>query len=158
MKLSTHLTLEEATASFTAKRLGIRNVPNADQIENLKWLGKAIWDPIKINFPNMVIEVVFRNPEVNKAVGGSANSQHMKGEAIDIDAPKENNAENKKVFDWVVKNLNFDQIIWEFGNDLGPDWLHISCKRNNVGNRKKVTRAIRVVENGKTVTKYVPFA
>lgn len=158
MKLSTHLNLEQATASFTAKRLGIQNVPNADQIENIKWLGKAIWDPIKINFPNMVIEVVFRNPEVNKAVGGSANSQHMRGEAIDIDDEKERTAENKKVFDWVIKTLNFDQIIWEFGNDLGPDWLHISCKRNNVGNRKKITRAIRVVENGKTVTKYIPFA
>jgi hypothetical protein len=153
-KISTHLTLEEATASSWARRNGVDNsCTNPEHLENIKWIAKNIYDPIKTNFPNMMLEIAYRTPLVNKAVGGSANSQHMVGEAIDIDDRLERNAENKKVFDWVVKNLNFDQIIWELGDATGPAWLHISCKRGNVGNRKKVTRAIK---EG-TKTKYIPF-
>lgn len=161
MKLSNLLSLQEATASFRAKQLGIDNTPTPEHIENLKWIANNIYDPIKTTFPNMILEVAYRNPQVNKAVGGAKNSQHMVGEAIDIDDKNESRVENKKVFDWVVKNLNFDQIIYEFGDDTGPDWIHISCKRGNVGNRKKITKAIRVTStvNGKQVstTRYVPY-
>lgn len=157
MQISKFLSLDDVTRSFQAKKHGIDNTPDADAIENLKWIGQTLFDPLKAQFPDLFLESAYRNLKVNKLVGGSASSQHLKGEAIDVDDKHERKAENKKVFDFVVKNLDFDQVIWEFGDETGPDWVHISCKRNNLGNRKKITRAVRKLENGRFVTRYLAF-
>lgn len=152
MKLSTYLTLEEATRSWTAKRNGLSNeVTNPDHLENLKWLAKTVYDPLKFEFPQMFIQIIYRTLAVNEAVGGALRSQHLVGEAADLDSP--DNKLNAAIFRHIVKHLPFDQVIWEFGNDTNPDWVHVSCKRGDIGNRKKITRAIR--EGGKT--KYIPF-
>jgi zinc D-Ala-D-Ala carboxypeptidase len=94
----------------------------------------------------------FRSAQVNKAVGGSMTSQHCKGEAIDIDCDVYGNGTNKEVFEYIKNHLPFDQLIWEFGTDENPAWVHVSLRRDNK-NRKQVLKA--VTQNGRTV--YKPF-
>jgi hypothetical protein len=82
----------------------------------------------------LTVSSFYRSAELNKAIGGSKTSQHVTGEAIDIDTA--NNAENKKLFDWAKEYLIFDQLIWEYGDESGPSWVHISYKAS--GNRMQV--------------------
>jgi hypothetical protein len=107
-------------------------------------LRKWAAEPIRINS-------MFRSEGVNKAVGGSKTSQHTanNGAAVDLDAMGEKS--NSELFHYIMENLDFDQLIWEFGNELNPDWIHVSFKAT--GNRKQVIKAVRI--NGKT--KYLPF-
>ena len=83
---------------------------------------------------------------MNKAIGGSSKSQHCHGQAMDIDDTY-GNASNKEMFDWIRANLDYDQMIWEFGTDLNPDWVHVSYV-NEEKNRKRCLKAYR--EDGKT--------
>jgi len=99
-----------------------------------RWYGK----PIKINS-------FFRSPEVNKAVNGSPTSDHVHGRAIDMSTGSRE--ENLKLFNWMKANLTFDNLIYEFGDDSGPDWIHVSYREN--ANRKKAMRAKKI--NGSVV-------
>jgi hypothetical protein len=90
---------------------------------------------------------------LNKCIGGSATSQHCQGEAIDIDMDgTPNGVTNKMVFNYIKDNLEFDQLIYEFGNDTNPDWVHVSYESTGK-QRKQVLRAYK--EAGKT--KYKPY-
>ena len=154
MKLSEHLDLSEITRSDTAKRKGISNQPTPEHLENFKKLAENIFEPIRNHFKEPIfISSGYRSKELNTAVGGSLTSQHCSGEAIDIDMDgRSNTATNKAVFDYIKNNLNFDQLIWEFGTDSNPDWVHVSYE--SPGNqRKQVLKAVRV--NGNTT--YKPF-
>lgn len=154
MKLSEHLDLSEITRSDTAKRKGISNQPTPEHLENFKKLAENIFEPIRNHFKEPIfISSGYRSKELNTAVGGSLTSQHCSGEAIDIDMDgRSNTATNKAVFDYIKNNLNFDQLIWEFGTDSNPDWVHVSYE--STGNqRKQVLKAVRV--NGNTT--YKPF-
>ena len=154
MKLSEHLDLSEITRSDTAKRKGISNQPTPEHLENFKKLAENIFEPIRNHFKEPIfISSGYRSKELNTAVGGSLTSQHCSGEAIDIDMDgRSNMATNKAVFDYIKNNLNFDQLIWEFGTDSNPDWVHVSYE--STGNqRKQVLKAVRV--NGNTT--YKPF-
>ena len=154
MKLSEHLDLSEITRSDTAKRKGISNQPTPEHLENFKKLAENIFEPIRNHFKEPIfISSGYRSKELNTAVGGSLTSQHCSGEAIDIDMDgRSNTATNKAVFDYIKNNLNFDQLIWEFGTDSNPDWVHVSYE--STGNqRKQVLMAVRV--NGNTT--YKPF-
>jgi zinc D-Ala-D-Ala carboxypeptidase len=149
MKISKHISYNQAIKSDTAIRLGIDNTPSATAVEAMTLLCEKVIDPLYEVFPSMTFNSFFRSPKLNVAIGGSATSQHVRGEAIDLDS--KDNAFNKAIFDYIVKNLDFDQVIYEYGNDEQPDWVHVSFKKT--GNRKQVLRAIKV--KGKTT--YVPY-
>ena len=129
--ISKHITLQEATESATALRMGIKNVPNELELEAMKYVAENLFEPIREWYDKPIkINSFFRCVALNKAVGGSKTSQHCKGEAIDISAGSK--AENKKLFDYVCKNLDFDQVILEFEGV----WVHISLKKEK--NRKQI--------------------
>lgn len=155
MKLSEFITLAEATRSATAKRLGIMNEPNAEQIRNMRILATKIFDPCRrfVGGP-LAASSFFRHPSVNKAIGGSTTSDHTSGEAIDITTRWYKVAKtNADVFHFIKDNLVFDQLIWEFGTDEDPDWIHVGL-RTNRPNRGVILKAVRV--NGQI--KYIPYA
>jgi zinc D-Ala-D-Ala carboxypeptidase len=152
MQISKHLSLAEVSRSETAKRRGISNTPTAEHLENFKKLAENIFEPIREHFGVPIhISSGYRSKELNSAINGSLSSQHCTGEAIDIDMDgSTNGVSNKMVFDFIKDNLDFDQLIWEFGNDSNPDWVHVSYETSRK-QRKQVLKAIRV--NG--ATKYV---
>ena len=154
MKISEHLDLAEVTRSETAKRKGISNEPTAEHLENFKKLAENIFEPIRNHF-NVPIHISsgYRSKALNAAVGGAATSQHCSGEAIDIDMDgSSNGVTNKMVFDFIKANLNFDQMIWEFGNNNSPDWVHVSYESTGK-QRKQILKASKI--GG--ATKYSPY-
>lgn len=154
MKLSEHLDLSEVTRSDTAKRKGISNQPTPEHLENFKKLAENIFEPIRNHFKEPIfISSGYRSKELNTAIGGSLTSQHCSGEAIDIDMDgRSKTVTNKAVFEYIKNNLNFDQLIWEFGTDANPDWVHVSYESTG-RQRKQVLKAVRV--NGNTT--YKPY-
>jgi hypothetical protein len=123
--ISKHITYEEATQSPTALRLKIKNEPDTAQLESMKAVAAMCFEPLREWYAKPIkINSFFRCDELNKAVGGAKNSQHSKGEAIDMNAGSKE--ENKKLFDWCKANLIFDQLI----NEYDYTWVHISYKVN----------------------------
>ena len=154
MKLSEHLDLSEVTRSESAKRKGISNMPTAEHIANFKLLAEKIFEPIRNHFRcPIMISSGYRSKELNAAIGGSATSEHCSGEAIDIDMDgTPHGVTNKMVFDYIKDNLDFNQLIFEFGDAKNPDWVHVSYKANGK-QKKQILRATR--SNGKTA--YSPY-
>ena len=150
MKLSEHLDLSEVIRSESAKRNGISNMPTPEHIANFKVLAEKIFEPIRVHFRcPIIISSGYRSKVLNAAIGGSATSQHCQGEAIDIDMDgTPNGVTNRMVFDFIKDNLEFDQLIYEFGNSDNPDWVHVSHETKGP-QRKQVLRAARV--HGKSV-------
>ena len=143
MKLSRNLTLKEAVKSNTATRLGIDNNPDDWDIENLRAIAENIFQPIRDHFGVPIgVSSGYRGKDLNKAIGGSKYSQHMTGEALDLDADMYGKITNADIFKFVKNNLHWDQMIWEFGDDEEPNWVHISYKPSG-GNRKQIKRAYR---------------
>jgi len=149
MKLSEHLDLSEVIRSESAKRNGISNMPIEQHIANFKLLAEKVFEPLRNYFRCPIhISSGYRSIELNRAVKGSATSQHCTGEAIDIDMDgTPNGVTNKMVFDYIKNNLEFDQLIWEFGTSENPDWVHVSYESTGK-QRKQVLKAIRI--NGST--------
>lgn len=144
MKISEHITLSEATRTSH----NVENIPDENQLNAMKLVAENCFEPMRKQYGKpMNVNSFFRNLTVNRLVGGSDSSQHVKGEAIDTTTG--NKADNKIVFDWARNNIVFDQLIYEFGDDVGPDWIHVSFSKTR--NRRQVLRAIK--ENGKT--KYI---
>jgi len=148
MKISPHLNLAELTRSETAKRNGIDNTPTAEHLENFKLLADKVFEPIREHFKTPIfISSGYRSKELNALINGSPSSQHCKGQAIDIDMDGGNGeVTNRMVFDFIKNKLDFDQLIWEFGTDFNPDWVHVSYVKGK--NRKQKLKAIR--SGGKT--------
>jgi zinc D-Ala-D-Ala carboxypeptidase len=129
MKLSKNLSLAEFTRSQTAKRRGIDNTPMDNHLEAAKNLAENIFQPIREHFGKPIfISSGYRSDALNKAIGGSSSSQHSKAEAIDVDMDGHSEPTNTEVFYYIKDNLDFDQLIWEFGDDEKPDWVHVSYK------------------------------
>jgi hypothetical protein len=149
MKLSEHLDLSEVIRSESAKRNGISNMPTAEHIENFKVLAEKVFQPIREHFRCPIhISSGYRSKELNASIGGSLTSQHCSGEAIDIDMDgTPNGVTNRMVFDYIKDNLEFDQLIYEFGDSNNPDWVHVSYESSGK-QRKQVLKAVRA--NGKT--------
>ena len=140
MKLSQHFSLEEMTKSQTASRKGINNTPGEKEIENLKQLCEHVLEYIRVRFGKPItVNSGYRGPALNKAIGGAKNSQHMTGQAADIEIV---GVDNKVLFSWIKDNMEFDQLILEYYKEGIPDsgWVHVSW--NSQGNRKQVLTII----------------
>ena len=140
MVISQHVTLGELIRSETAKRLGISNMPTPDHIENLKAICEYIFEPIRAEFRVPIyISSGYRSKDLNKAINGSATSQHCKGEALDLDVDgHSHDITNKQIFDFIVAKLPFDQVI----NEFNYAWIHVSYKKNGP-QRKQILRAVK---------------
>jgi hypothetical protein len=148
VRLSKNFTLQEYTKSQTALRQGIDNDCSDIHRHYAKLLFRNVVQPVRDNFGVTVVNSGYRSPALNKAIGGSATSQHCKGQAVDIECPGVSNFDVAK---YIEQNLDFDQLILEFYTPGVPDsgWVHVSY--NPDGNRKSVLTAMK--ENGKTVYK-----
>ena len=150
--ISKHISNKEGVYSITATRLGIENKPNKEQLNNMKLIAEEVFEPLR-NYVGGPIKInsFFRSPKLNKAIGGSTKSQHCQGQAIDLDDTF-GRCTNAEMFEFIKKHLDFDQIIWEFGNDNNPDWVHVSYVSPDQ-NRKRCLKAYR--ENNKTNYKII---
>jgi len=139
--------MREAVESYTAKRRGIDNTPGDYELTNMTALAENIFEPLRewVGGP-IKINSFFRSVELNKAIGGSSKSQHCQGRAIEIDDVY-GHKKNAEMYNWIKENLNFDQMIWEFGTDDNPDWVHISYVSED-GNRNRCLKAEK--KDGKT--------
>lgn len=146
MRLSDNFVLSEITRSNTAKRLGIDNGPSKKHLQNIQRIVTNLIQPMRDAIGPIRISSGYRNPNVNRAIGGSSKSQHCKGEALDLQFWNDGKISNKEIYDWVLRsNVEFDQMINEF--DFA--WIHISLKKE--GNRKQVLEAYKDEDND---TKY----
>ena len=152
MSISKHISNKEGVYSRTALRLGIENEPNKEQLANMKLLAEEVFEPLRAYVGGPIkINSFFRSPELNKAIGGSTKSQHCHGQAIDLDDTF-GRCTNAEMFEFIKKHLDFDQIIWEFGNDKNPDWVHVSYVSPEK-NRNRCLQAYK--ENNKTKYKII---
>lgn len=143
MRLSKNLNLKEAIKSNTASRLGIDNTPEQWEINNLRAVAENVFQPIRDHFGVPIgVSSGYRCKKLNKAIGGSKYSQHMIGEALDLDADIYGKVTNAEIFNYIKDNLEWDQMIWEFGDDEEPNWVHVSYKEAG-NNRKQIKRAYR---------------
>ena len=137
-RISKHISYKEATGSNYAKQYSIKNKPDEEQVENMQLLAEKVFEPLRewVDAP-IKVNSMFRSLELNTALKGSQTSSHMKGEAMDITSMtcgKENCKSNLEMFHYIKDNLDFDQLIWEFGKE--PKWLHVSYNKDK--NRKQV--------------------
>jgi hypothetical protein len=161
MKLSKNLTLSEVSKSQTASRRNIDNTPTAAHIDNLKQVAEHIFQPVRDHFKKPIfVSSGYRSAQLNQAIGGAGTyesgryipkSQHCYGQALDLDNDAIGKPSNAEIFYHIYDNLDFDQLIWEYGDDDNPAWVHVSYKDGK--NRKQVLRALK--EGKRTI--YQPF-
>ncbi|MEE3490624.1 MAG: D-Ala-D-Ala carboxypeptidase family metallohydrolase [Methanobrevibacter sp.] len=139
--LSNHFSYNELVNSPTAKRLGIDNTPGTKELIELKKLAVSVLEPIRLywNAP-VIVTSGYRCPLLNKAVKGVPTSQHVAGQAADIRTVSDRFNDNKKLFDLIKRlinegKINVGQLIWEYGNDNGPDWIHVSIPTYKLKNQ-----------------------
>ena len=148
--ISKHISEKEATKSVTALRLGLDNTPDGDTLYNMKIVAEKVFEPLREYVGGAIkINSFYRSSALNEAIGGSTRSQHCKGQAMDIDDIYGHKT-NKEMFTWIKDNIDFDQMIWEFGNEDNPDWVHVSYVSEDK-NRNRILKAVR--DEGKT--KYI---
>ena len=148
MKLSKNFALSEITHSNTAKRLGIENEPTEKHLQNMQHLVDNLLQPLRDSIGPIRISSGYRNPSLNRAIGGSRSSQHCKGEALDIQFWQMGKMMNELIYEWILDSgLEFDQMI----NEFDFSWIHISLKAED--NRKQVLEAYKN-EDGDTKYRY----
>ena len=144
--ISEHISYKEGTNSITAIRRGIDNVPNDEQLDNMELIAEKVFEPLSKYVGGPIkINSFFRSVKLNKAIGGSNKSQHCKGQAIDIDDTFGVVA-NSDMYNYIKNNLDFDQMIWEFGDDDNPNWVHVSY----VSKEDNRNRCLRASKSGGT--------
>ena len=145
--ISKHVSYKEGVYSNTATRRGIDNTPNDEQLNNMELVANEVFEPLRVWVDGPIkINSFFRSPDLNTAIGGSKTSQHCKGQAIDIDDTF-GHMSNAQMYHWIKDNLDFDQMIWEFGDDKNPAWVHVSYVSEKE-NRNRCLKAYK--EEGKT--------
>ena len=146
-RISEHITYKEAVRSNTALRLNINNIPNDYEISNMVGIASNVFEPLREYVGGPIrINSFYRCEELNRAIGGSSRSQHCEGRAIDLDDTLGYKT-NAEMYQYIKENLSFDQLIWEFGDNTNPDWIHVSYIHPDE-NRKRCLRAERI--NGRT--------
>ena len=145
--ISKHISDKEGVYSTTAMRRGLDNTPDGEQLDNMKLLAEKVFEPLRkwVGGP-IRINSFFRGPELNTAIGGSSKSQHCKGQAMDVDDGGCNKT-NAQMYKFIKDELEFDQMIWEFGDDDNPNWVHISYVSEDA-NRNRCLKAYK--DKGKT--------
>ena len=152
MRISKHISYKEATQSQTATRKGISNDPDAYQLQNMQLLAEKVFEAIREHFGVPIhISSGYRSKALNTAIGGSLTSQHCSGEAIDIDMDG-TSVTNAQIFNYIKDNLSFDQLIWEFGTDSNPNWVHVSYESTGK-QRKQILKAVKSAKG----TAYLPY-
>ena len=147
MKISKHVSFKESIKSNTATRLGIDNTPGDYELSNMELIAEKVFEPLRAWVGGPVkINSFYRNKELNLAIGGSQQSQHCEGRAIDLDDTFRHKT-NAEMYNYIKENLNFDQLIWEFGSSKNPDWVHVSYV-SQAENRNRCLIAYK--DNGKT--------
>ena len=148
--ISKHISYHEGTYSQTGVRRDLDNTPDDKQLKRMEEVAENLFEPLRewVGGP-IKINSFFRGEPVNTAIGGSRTSQHMKGQGIDIDDTFGHKT-NAEMYHYIKDNLDFDQMVWEFGTDENPNWLHVSWVSHRK-NRKKLTIAKKV--SGRT--KYI---
>ena len=147
-RISEHISLKEGIKSHTATRLNIDNIPRELDLINMKTIAEQVFEPLRkfVGGP-IAINSFYRSPKLNSAIGGSTTSQHCIGCALDLD-DNYGHKTNAEMYHYIQQNLDFDQIIWEFGDEKNPDWVHVSYV-DKEKNRNRVLKAVR--DKGKTV-------
>ena len=150
--ISEHISYKESVYSITATRRGINNIPDDEQLTNMELVAEEVFEPLRewVGGP-IKINSFFRCPKLNKAIGGSSKSQHCYGQAIDIDDTF-HKASNADMYNYIKEHLEFDQLIWEFGDNKNPDWVHVSYVSPEE-NRNRCLKAYR--DKGKTKYKVI---
>ena len=147
-RISKHVSYREGVRSRTADRLGLENIPNTEQLKCMKSIAEDVFEPLRAYVGGPIkINSFFRGEPVNTAIGGSKYSQHMKGQAMDIDDTF-GRMTNAEMYHFIKDHLDFDQLIWEFGDEDNPNWIHVSYVTHRE-NRKKLTVALK--RDGKVV-------
>jgi len=149
MWISEHISYREAVRSDTAKRMGLDNVPSAEQLKRITTLCKKVFEPLReYTGTPIYISSCFRSPALNKIIGGAKNSQHLanNGAAFDLDAQVFGGTTNREIGDYIRKNLEFDQLIYEDWDSEFGDYAWIHCSYNEK-NRNEVLVMKRI--NGK---------
>jgi len=145
--ISAHISYKEAVYSRTATRLDIDNDPDDMEVYRMSLIAEEVFEPLRAWVGGPIkINSFFRLPELNTAIGGSTKSQHCQGQAIDLDDTF-GRATNAEMYDFIKEHLDFDQMIWEFGDDDNPDWVHVSYVSSDK-NRNRCLKAYK--ENGRT--------
>jgi zinc D-Ala-D-Ala carboxypeptidase len=151
-RISEHISYREGTKSNTAARLGIDNTPRKYEVTNMVGVAYNVFEPLRKYVGGPIrINSFYRCEELNRAIGGSSRSQHCEGRAIDLDDTLGHKT-NAEMYQYIKDNLSFDQLIWEFGDDTNPDWIHVSYVHPDE-NRKRCLRAERT--NGKTTYRVI---
>ena len=137
--VSKHISYNEGVRSATATKLKINNIPESDVFKNMVLVAEEVFEPLREWAKHPInVNSFYRSPKLNAAIRGSQYSSHMSGQAIDISTlGKKTNGE---LFEYIKEKLDFDQLIWEFGSDESPKWIHVSYK-NKKDNRKDVLKA-----------------
>lgn len=157
-RISKYLTYSECTKSETAIRKGINNEPGEKELAAMVYVATNVFDALREKVGGALHATSFyRAPELNVAIGGAKNSQHTKGEAIDIDCDKFGNGNNKMIFYLVKHEMNYDQLIWEFGSDERPEWIHVSLVDEAIAGRKNRKEVLRATRTPEGTTRYLPF-
>ena len=124
--ISKHISMKEAVYSNTAIRRGIDNTPGKYELQNMELLARKVFEPLREHVGKPIkINSFYRSIELNQAIGGSSKSQHCEGRAIDIDDTY-GHMSNADMYAFIKENLDFDQMIWEFGTEENPNWVHVS--------------------------------
>ena len=148
--ISKHISDKEGVYSRTAIRLNIDNTPTKEHKLNMTRLAEEVFEPLRAYVGGPIkINSFYRSPKLNTAIGGSTKSQHCHGQAIDIDDTF-GRMTNAEMYEFIKEHLDFDQMIWEFGDDQNPNWVHVSYVSPEE-NRNRCLKAYK--ENGKT--KYI---
>lgn len=134
-QLTKNFTDTELTRSNTADRLKLDNTPSPIVQDNLSNLALHVLQPLRDAVGEVHVNCGYRSEAVNRAVGGALNSQHLTGEAADIATTN-----NREAFAYIMRNLPFDQLIWENGDEQQPAWIHVSYSRTR--QRKQVLRKL----------------
>ena len=148
-KISSNISYKEATFSQTAKNLNIKNVPTEAHLKNMKLIADKVFQPLREWADHPIrINSMYRSPDLCEAIRSTRTSQHTKGQAIDLTTLGEKT--NGELFEYIKENLDFDQMIWEFGKE-NPKWIHVSY----VSKKANRNRILRAKAKGSQVTYYV---